>query len=184
MNMQYIPSGMEGLLGVEFFTYVLPWLLTFAIVYGILSHIAGGMPKNKAARSVIALVMAFIVAPFLGPWVEVLMSMIGSLVVLIAGLLVLIVFLEVMGIKKDIITEYDEKGKPKSSGKISIFEAYGTWFAILFVIIGVLVFISSGGLQALGWTVPVEIVYNWPLMFFLAIVALAIWWMSTEPEKK
>ena len=179
MNMEFIPRGMEGLLGVEFFTYVLPWLLTFAIVYGILSHVGDkGMPQSKPARSVIALVMAFIVAPFLGPWVQVLMNMIGSLVVLIAGLLVLIVFLEVMGTKKSVLVK-NKDGKVVEN-ELSIFEAYGTWFAVLFVIIGVIVFMSSGGLQALGWEVPIEIVYNWPLMFFLAIVAIAIWWMSSE----
>ena len=175
-----IPTGMEGLLGVEFFTYVLPWLLTFAIVYGILSHVGDkGMPESKAARAVIGLVLAFIVAPVMSPWVSVFMGMMGSLMVVISGLLVLIVFLEVMGVSKDVITGSDKDGKPITEKK-SIFEVHGKWFAILFIIIGVMVFISSGGLEALGWTVPASLVYNWPLMFFLAIIALAIWWMASE----
>ena len=174
-------TGMEGIFGEEFFTYVLPWLLTFAIVYGITSHIGEkGIPQSKAARTVIALVLAFIVAPALSPWVSVFMGMIGSLVVIIAGLLVFIVFLEIMGIKSR-RPVYDEKGKPTGKvQEVSIFESHGTAFAIIFIIIGILVFVSSGGLNALGWKVPFDFAYNWPLIFFLIIVALAIWWMTSE----
>ena len=175
-------TGMEGIFGEEFFTYVLPWLLTFAVVYGITSHIGEkGIPQSKAARTVIALVLAFIVAPALSPWVSVFMGMIGSLVVIIAGLLVFIVFLEVMGIKGS-TPIYDESGKRITKAKAggSIFETHGTFFAIIFIIIGILVFVSSGGLDALGWKVPVDFAYNWPLIFFLILIALAIWWMTSE----
>ncbi len=174
-----IPTGMEGLLGVDFFTYVLPWLLTFAIVYGITSHIGDkGIPQSKAARVIIALVLAFIVAPVMGPWVTVFMGIIGSLVIVVAGLLVFIVFLEIMGIKS--VREVTDKEGKTLKGRFSIFETHGIAFAIIFIIIGALVFISSGGLQALGWSMPIELVYNWPLIFFLIIIALAIWWMSSE----
>ncbi len=181
-----IPTGMEGILGIDFFTYVLPWLLTFAIVYGITSHIGdGGIPQSKPARVIIALVLAFIVAPVMSPFVVVLMGMMGSLVIVVAGLLVLIVFLEILGITgSKTIPEIDEKtGKRTGENKTvrtSVFEAHGVAFAILFIIIGVLVFVSSGGLQALGWTVPISITYNWPLIAFLIIIALAIWWMASE----
>jgi len=178
MNMAYVPIGMEGLLGVEFFTYVLPWLLTFAVVYGILSQVK--IPQSKPPRAIIGLVLAFIVAPIISPWVTVFMGMMGSLIVIITGLLVFIVFIEIMGIKSK-RPEYDSKGK--ATGKyadVSIFETHGTLFALIFIIIGALVFMSSGGLQALGWKVPADLIYNWPLMFFLAIIAMAIWWMTSK----
>ena len=90
-----IPSSIEGIFGVDFFTYVLPWLLTFAVVYGISSHIGErGMPQNKAARAIIALALAFIVAPAISPWVTVFMKMAGSMIIIITGLLVFIIFLE------------------------------------------------------------------------------------------
>ena len=175
-----MPTGMEGILGIDFFTYVLPWLLTFAIVYGITSHIGdGGIPQSKPARVIIALVLAFIVAPVMSPLVVVLMSMMGSLVIVVSGLLVLIVFLELLGIKTKVPVR-DKDGKIVGKNELSIFEAHGVAFAILFIIIGVLVFVSSGGLQALGWTVPISVTYNWPLIAFLIIVALAIWWMASE----
>jgi len=182
-----IPTGMEQYLGIDFFTYVLPWLLTFAIVYGITSHIGGGkgIPESKPARMVIALALAFIVTPFVSPWVAVFMKMIGALAVVIAGLLVFIVFAEILGIKgKGKIDVYDEKGKLVKKGhevETSLFEAHPVAFAILFIIIGALVFIGAGGLQALGWsTAPIYLTYNWPLLAFLIIIALAIWWMASE----
>ncbi len=178
-----MPTGFEGILGIDFFTYVLPWLLTFAIVYGITSHIGEkGIPESKAARMIIALALSFIVAPVVSPYVAFFMGMVGALAVVIAGLLVFIVFLEILGIKAE-TPIYNEKGeKIKGHGqKTSIFEAHGTAFAVLFIIIGILVFIGAGGLQALGWsTAPIYLTYNWPLIAFLIIVALAIWWMASE----
>ncbi len=175
-----IPTGFESILGIDFFTYVLPWLLTFAIVYGITSHIGEkGIPQSKPARMIIALALAFVVAPVTSPYVVFFMNMVGALAVVIAGLLVLIVFLEILGIKTKIYGK-DEKGKIKEH-EVSIFEAHGVGFAVLFIIIGVLIFVSSGGLQALGWSpLPVDFTYNWPLIAFLIIVALAIWWMASE----
>jgi len=173
-------SSIESIMGVDFFTYVLPWLLTFAVVYGITSHIGEeGMPKNKAARAIIALALAFIVAPTVSPWVTVFMKMAGSMMIIITGLLVFIIFLEVMGIRGT-ATVVDEKGKVISKGPASIFQAHGVAFAILFIIIGALVFIGSGGLEALGWRISPTFTYNWPLITFLIIVALAIWWMTSE----
>jgi len=172
-------SSIESIMGVDFFTYVLPWLLTFAVVYGITSHIGeGGMPKNKAARAIIALALAFIVAPTVSPWVTVFMKMAGSMMIIITGLLVFIIFLEVMGIGGRV--PVIEGGKKVGEAKVSIFQAHGVAFAILFIIIGALVFIGSGGLEALGWRISPTFTYNWPLITFLIIVALAIWWMTSE----
>lgn len=175
-----IPTGMGNILGIDFFTYVLPWLLTFAIVYGITSHIGEkGIPQSKPARMIIALALAFIVAPVVGPYVAFFMGTIGALAVVIAGFLVFIVFLEILGIRSH-KTGSNEKGE-KIEFEVSIFEKHPVAFSVLFIIIGVLVFIGAGGLQALGWsTAPIYITYNWPLIAFLIIVALAIWWMASE----
>lgn len=177
-----IPTGMGNILGIDFFTYVLPWLLTFAIVYGITSHIGEkGIPQSKPARLIIALALAFIVAPVVSPYVAFFMGMVGALAIVIAGFLVLIVFLEILGIKGK-APIFDKDGKPTGKyNELSIFEMHSVGFAVLFIIIGVLVFIGVGGLDALGWSIlPVSFTYNWPLIAFLIIVALAIWWMASE----
>jgi len=177
-------TGMEGLFGTEFFVYVLPWLFVFAIVYGVLSHIGDkGIPESKPARAIIGMVLAFIVTPILAPWIGSLMEMTGIFMVIIAVFLVFIVLLEILGIKKTarVVTGIDKDGNPKTENKeLSIFEAYGVAFAILFIIIAALVFIAAGGLGAIGITIPPIVAYNYPLIFFLIFIALLIWWMSSE----
>lgn len=177
-------TGLEQLFGAEFFSYVLPWLFIFAIVYGVLSHIGKeGMPKSKPARGIIGMVLAFIITPALSGWIPAMMEMIGSFVIIIAALLVFIVLLEVLGIRKkySVVTGKDEKGKPKTEIiEKSIFEAYGKWFAIAFIIIAILVFIGSGAPQALGWTIPPMVSYNYPLLFFFIVIVLIVWWMASE----
>ncbi|MCD6367537.1 MAG: hypothetical protein J7L45_00455 [Candidatus Aenigmarchaeota archaeon] len=178
------PTGVEQLFGTEFFSYVLPWLFIFAVVYGILSHVGEkGVPQSKPARGIIGIVLAFIITPSLSGWVPVLMDMTGSFIIVISAFLVLIILLETLGIKKKYIQVVgkDEKGNPKTKiVEKSIFEAYGKWFALLFIIIAILIFIGSGAPQALGWNIPSIISYNYPLIFFLIVISLIIWWMSSE----
>lgn len=184
MAIENIPGGMEQLFGTQFFSFVLPWLLVFAIVYGVLSHIGeDGMPKSKPARGIIGIVLAFIIAPALSSWVGTLMEMIGSFVIIIAGILVFIVLLEVLGIKgkkESPVLDEDGKEKGKTLVPVSIFEAYGKWFAIVFIIIAALVFIGSGGAEAIGINIPSMISYNYPLLFFLGVIVLIVWWMASE----
>lgn len=180
-----IPTGMEQLFGTQFFSFVLPWLLVFSIVYGVLSHIGEtGMPKSKPARGIIGIVLAFIIAPSLSSWVGTLMEMTGSFVIIIAGILVFVVLLEVLGVKEyKEVPVIGEDGKPTGKTKkieTSIFEAYGKWFAIVFIIIAVLVFIGSGAPEAMGWQISPIISYNYPLLFFLGVIVLIIWWMASE----
>ena len=185
MVLPYTTTGIEQLFGTEFFSFVLPWLLIFSIVYGVLSHVGeGGMPKSKPARGIIAIVLAFIITPALSNWISVLMEMTGSFMIIISGLLVFIILLEVLGVKKyKEVPEVDEKGKETGRIKnvsVSIFEAYGKWFAIVFIIIAILVFIGSGAPQAMGWNIPPIIAYNYPLLFLLGVIALIVWWMASE----
>lgn len=185
MAIENIPGGMEQLFGTQFFSFVLPWLLVFAIVYGVLSQIGeDGMPKSKPARGIIGIVLAFIIAPALSSWVGTLMEMIGSFVIIIGGILVFIVLLEVLGVKEyKEVPVINEEGKPTGKTKKverSIFEAYGKWFAVVFIIIAALVFIGSGGAEAIGINIPSMISYNYPLLFFLGVIVLIVWWMASE----
>ena len=176
-------TGIGSLFGGEFFTYVLPWLFIFAIVYGILSHMGGGRPKSKPSRAIIGLVFAFIVTPYLAPWIGNVMEMTGIFVMVLSVFLVFVIFLELLGVRatKE-LPKYDKDGKQIGTEKISvsIFEKYGVAFAILFIIIAALVFIAAGGLEAVGITVPGIVVYNYPLIFFIIVIILLIWWMASE----
>ncbi|MFB6088213.1 MAG: hypothetical protein ABEK36_00360, partial [Candidatus Aenigmatarchaeota archaeon] len=89
----------QQLVGREFFEYALPWLLTFAIVHGILNHYE--IPHNKSARAVISLSIAFLVLPVAAPVMSVLTRMGLSLVIIFCGLLFFLILLELTGTKHE-----------------------------------------------------------------------------------
>ncbi len=160
-------------IGIDFFSLVLPWLLTFAIVYGVLSQLGGkgksGMPENDAARAIIGIVMAFIIAPVLSPYVIQLAALSAGFIALIAGVLILVIFVEVAGFDK-------EKGT--HGGKF--FGKYSSMTGLIIAILAVLVFIGSGAPEALGLNLPPYISQNYPLLFFLGFMVIIVWWMVDE----
>lgn len=180
MQMAAFPEELSMLLGSEFFSYVLPWLLTFAIVYGILSHIGKeGLPQSNSARAIIGIVLAFIIAPALSPYVAYLMQFSAAFVALVAAFLVFIVLLEIFGLKvrKSIV---DEEGKPTGEmEELSIFEEYPKFFAFVIGVIAIIVFFASGANKAIGIEAP-SITANYPLLFFLGFMVLIVWWMISE----
>ncbi|RLJ03224.1 MAG: hypothetical protein DRP11_01360 [Candidatus Aenigmatarchaeota archaeon] len=173
-------GGMENIFGREFFSVVLPWLFTFAVVYGVLEHL--NLPQNKPARAITGIVIAFIVGPALAPYVGVLMGMASGFVILISGLLVLIILLEILGVraKGKIIVENEKGEKREEEAMISIFEAHPKFFAIVLGILAILVFIGVGGPQAMGVSLPSSVALNWPLLFFLGVMVLIVYWMVSE----
>lgn len=171
------------------FPQILLWLLTFAIVYGVLSQAGdGGIPKSQGTRAIIALVSAFFVL-FSIPnnLIEFISKISSSMIMVIMGLLVFIVFLEAAGIrgKKEEVAIYDDKGKVIGTKPVqrNIIEQYSTMFAIAFLIIAGLIFVGAGGLELIG--MPNIQMSESSIMsyMFLAVVVLAIVWMVADPSK-
>ena len=164
---------------------IILWLLTFSITYGLLSH--ADLPKSKAARAMISFVLAFFVM-FSAPaaLLATLTKMSSALILTVLGILVFIVFLEAVGmrVKIRVPTELDEKGKPKEYGikEINIFQAYSQYFIAAFVIIAILIFIASGGLNLLGWNISFAWM-NTTTAFFLIAIIIAIFWLLMERGK-
>ncbi|MFP4046038.1 MAG: hypothetical protein ACLFS3_03185 [Candidatus Aenigmatarchaeota archaeon] len=140
----------------QFFMYALPWLLTFAISYGILEQIK--MPKSKQARAVISIVLAFFVMPIAGPVMGFLESTSASLVVVAMVAIFFLILTELTGTRKKTITKY-----PRT-------------VAIIVGIIAIMIFWGSGGFEKAGLTNVIPMV-NWTTVFFLTVLALAIIWM-------
>ncbi len=115
-------------------TLVLLWVLTLAIVWGLLSH--ANMPKSGAVRGVIALAAAFLVllAAAASPAVAFLQNLITAGILIAFGLLVAVVFLEILGIK---------------AGE-QFFGKYSAFFGILILLLLVAIFIGAGGLGIVG----------------------------------
>ncbi|MBU3904579.1 MAG: hypothetical protein KJ906_00310 [Nanoarchaeota archaeon] len=171
------------------FPQILLWLLTFAIVYGVLSQAGdGGIPKSQGTRAIIALVSAFFVL-FSVPnqLIDVIAKMSSSMILMIVGVLVFIVFLETAGIKptREQVIGKDKEGRDvKGPVEVTIFQKYPLLFAVGFLIIVTLIFIGAGGLELLG--LPTLQLTDSAIMsyMFLAVVVLAIVWMVADPSKK
>lgn len=139
------------------FSDILLWLLTFAVVYGVLGQ--ANLPKSAASRAIIAIssgIFVLLAAP--ATLISIISKMSMNLVLLILGLLVIIVFLEASGAK--VVhgeLEYAvRKGKgfegiyTKGRGPESVFKKHGVEIGVILLILVVLIFIGSGGLSVLG----------------------------------
>jgi len=147
----------------DFFVYIFPWMLTLAIVYGILEHYK--IPKSPSARAVISIVAAFCMLP-VGPTIApFLTNMIKSLIVIVVGILVALIFVEMLGYKVG-------KGE-------NIFEKYPVGFGVVLIIIAILVFVASGGLDLLNISVKIDS-NMLSAIFFLIVMILGVWWMTVK----
>lgn len=160
----------------SFFIYVIPWLLTFAIVYGILGHYK--VPKSNSARTIIALVLAFFVMPVAAPVVAILGQLGMGMLILFGGLLFIMILFEITGTRTYL--GHDEKGK-KVTAKVT--EHHYRSFGIAIAILVAMVFIGAGGLEYLGFSIYFGTI-NYPLVFFIGILVLIVWWMVKEGEGK
>lgn len=179
--------GIEELMASEFFTYSLVWLLTFAIIYGILDAVK--IPKTRPTRGIISIVIAFLILPAAAPVVMTITKMASNLIILITGLLIFIILIELTGIKVKTAKPVGVEGGVPIYRKVSVYERYARGFGILFIIIAILIFVSSGGLGVLGLEkigLPsISISPSlYPLLFFLVIMALLIFWMLIEKEEE
>lgn len=133
---------------------VILWMLSFAIVYGVLSQVGKkGVPEHRGARMMIALVVAFMVLFAAPAQLSQMISQISSsLLLVVLGLLSLIVFIEAAGVRVHKKIGVTKEGKPiyAPEAEASIFEEYGKYFAIALLFIAVMVFIGAGGLQWIG----------------------------------
>ena len=147
----------------NFFVYLFPWMLTLAIVYGILEHYK--IPQSQSARGVISLVAAFLVLPLAPSLAAFLTGMVKGLLVVGVGILVALIFVELLGYKVG-------KGE-------NIFEKYPVGFGIVMIIIAILVFVSAGGLKLLNFNIAIgdDVL---AALFFLGVMALGVWWMTAK----
>ncbi len=167
------------------FTQILIWLLTFAIVQGILSQIQ--VPKSRASQTIISIAVAFLVllSPVSGLLGPVLARLSSGLLLLILGILVLLVFLEVTGLKFRHMVETRDKETGKVTGRgiveSKLFEAHPRLFAIILIVFAVLLFVGAGGLGLLGFSVNLPSLGLSPFaLLIIGIIALAVIWMIME----
>lgn len=161
------------------------WLLSFALIYGILSQI--GLPKAKSAQAIIALVFAFFVlmaAP--SGLVTTISNLSIGLLVGLLGILVLLIMVEVGQIQhveqkwETVQTEHGPRRVPVGVDKSKLFTRHPKQMAAIIITLVALMFIGAGGLGNIGIVLPSGID---PLgALFMAVVAVAVLWMLTQKE--
>lgn len=150
------------------FQLVLLWLLTLAVVYGVLSHIE--LPKSMTARGVISIVASFLVlVAAAGTMAANFLSNLATSAIAVAfGLIVTMIFLEITGTKV---------------GGEHIFSKHPKFFATALIIIAILVFVGAGGMSFIA--IP-AIAISTPIAaigVFLIVMMASVWILTKEGEK-
>jgi hypothetical protein len=141
-----------SILGPEFYGFLLPWIFTFAIVYGLL--LKAQIFNNKNINTALAFVIAFFVTGAAGPQMAAFfINLFGGASVYLAGILVLILFVVMLG----------KPGNYFSSHIVYI---------IIAAIIGVVLFLSSTGMFIGNVVIGSDVAV---LAFWLAIIIIAIY---------
>ncbi len=146
-----------SILGPEFYGFLLPWIFTFAIVYGLLMKLKlFGEAVNTKVSIALAFVIAFFVTGAAGPQLAAFfINLFGGASVYLAGILVILLFMAMLGYTK-----------------------YGhIVYVIVVVIIGILLFIGSSG-YFVGYAVVSSDVAV--LAFWLIIIIIAVYMVTKE----
>ncbi|NIO44249.1 MAG: hypothetical protein GTN36_01690 [Candidatus Aenigmarchaeota archaeon] len=167
-----ITSGLAFLAGLGL-PQVLLWVLTFAIVYAVLTKAKIFSRAPATLISVVAGVFVLLAVP--ATVIAVIASMSTGLVVAGIAVLVLIALLEVAGAKHL---------RPTPDGKawqgVRWIEGHGTAMAALMILAALVIFYVSGGAALLGIGIPAFGYGTWVLI----LVGIAVLWMMSESPKK
>lgn len=152
------------ILGLEFYGFVLPWIFTFAIVYGLISKLDLFGKKTNRVAPALAFVIAFFVTAVGGQQLATFfVTFFGGTSVFLAGFLVLLMFGALLG--KDL-----EYWKEKQ------------WALAAVIVIGALLFFASSGSSFLGVTITGDVA---TLLFALVVLLVAAnFVMSGKDEKE
>ncbi len=116
----------NSLKAMGFYDFVMPWLLAFSIVFGILQTVnifkkgggANALAPNTSVDAVIALVVAFyltLFTPYSGFLSSFFSKLFGGGIIVLSGVLVLLMFVGIFGLRMDdLFFEGGDKKKPKA----------------------------------------------------------------------
>ncbi len=156
------------------FAQVLLFLLTFAVVFGVLK----GHLKSRASSGIIAIVAGFLVLMAVPVAALTFLSTVStSLLVGVIGILAIIVFLEVAGVKDAAFTKhagFDKDGKEIRQSR----DGLKIIVALVLLGIAVLVFNGAGGVTLLGISALPSV--SLTTIAFVVVVLAAIYWIATE----
>jgi len=166
-----ITTGLAFLTGLGL-PEVLLWVLSFAVVFAVLTKlkILGRAPATLV--SIVAGILVLMAVPAAA--IQVIAGMSTGLVVLAIGIIALVAVLEVAQVRH---FERDEKGKivdahPWLTG-------HSTAVAAVLIVLAAILFVATGGLPLIGIAgIPV---IGWGTAF-LILVGIAVLWMLSEAK--
>ncbi len=163
-----------------FYDFVLPWLLFFAVILGVLNS-SSVLGSDKKVNSIVAAVVAFFIVNFTPVGgISAYYSTIFGVGGMIAGVLVVLVILGgVLGFKPSDFLALSQEGAGKKPEKSPA--AYAV-VGILLVVFAYVAYAWAVGSTISGLTLGGD---TWTLIFILAFVLLVIWFATSgkQPEK-
>jgi hypothetical protein len=147
------------------FGLVLLWLLTLAVVYGILTQLK--LPTSMGTRGVIAIAASFLVLlAAAGSGAAVFLSNLTTYAIVVGfGIIVTMILLELAGAR---------------IGTVHIFGAYPKFFASIIVIIAVVLFLLAGGINLISISAVLSPLVGCGIFLFIVVATI---WTLTKNEK-
>ena len=150
-----------SILGPEFYGFLLPWIFTFAIVYGLLVKV-NLFGKNDRISLALAFVIAFFVTGVAGPQLaSFFINLFGGAAMYLAGILVLILFMSILGF--DLTKTFSHK-----------------IYLIAIILIAIALFLGSTGALGVSVVLGPDIAM---LAFWVIIIIVAVYMITTEKKE-
>lgn len=148
-----------------FYDFLLPWLFTFAIVYGLILKLALFGDATKKIAIVLGLVTAFFVTGFGGAALSrFFISIFGGGVIIISGVLVILLFLGMVG------------KSPEDLSK-------GGTLAVM-IVVGIVLWLLATGTAVgagIGWLLSADLI---AFILVVVVLVLAVWMIVREGKKE
>jgi hypothetical protein len=175
--MDGITTGMAFLTGLGM-PEILLWVLTFAVVFGVLTKLK--IFEKRAPAALISIVVGFFVLLAVpAGLITVIATMSTGLLVVAIGFLVLLALIEIGNVK--VIRPSERTKEGYKYGEFHPFSGHGTIMAIILIVIAAAIFYLSGGWALLGFgTLPAISAGTW----LLVIVGAAVLWMLSESKEQ
>ncbi len=163
VSLAQIPGNPFATFGLDFYGFFLPWIFTFAIVFGLLSKLGlFGEKNNNRISAALAFVIAFFVTGIGGPQLALFFTtLFGGASFVLAGILVIILFAALVGVDRT---------------------KYGNLAALaIVVIIGIVLFLGSSGQFVSVAVIGPDIA---SAIFWLVIIIVAIYFVMHEGKEE
>ena len=150
-----------SILGPEFYGFLLPWIFTFAIVYGLLVKVNLFGGKNDRISLALAFVIAFFVTGVAGPQLaSFFINLFGGAAMYLAGILVLVLFMSLLGFKMETLQS--------------------TKYLIVIIIIAIALFLGSSGTFGISANITPDVAM---LAFWVIIIVIAVYMITSEKKE-